>query len=219
MSMTQLIAPLLPALAPSDSGTRALELMEENDCTQLPLVSDDHYLALIQEKDLLDTASSNGSLGELAILAFRPAILSTAHPYEALRLMNQLNLSVLPIMDFDQRYIGSITRESMLKYLAESSGTEVPGGIIVLQIEPRNYSLYEIARICENEDVLILNTQLFTTPDGTMELTIKTNRTALEAVISSFERHEYRIKEVYGDTKSMEDVMGKYNLLMNYLNM
>ena len=217
--MTQLIAPLLPALAPSDSGTRALELMEENDCTQLPLVSDDHYLALIQEKDLLDTASSNGSLGELAILAFRPAILSTAHPYEALRLMNQLNLSVLPIMDFDQRYIGSITRESMLKYLAESSGTEVPGGIIVLQIEPRNYSLYEIARICENEDVLILNTQLFTTPDGTMELTIKTNRTALEAVISSFERHEYRIKEVYGDTKSMEDVMGKYNLLMNYLNM
>ena len=219
MSMTRLIAPLLPTLSPTDTIRRALELMDENDCTELAMVSEDNYLALIQENDILDIEDQEKLLADTGLLSYKPAIINSAHPYEALRLMNQMNLSVLPVVDFEHKYSGGITRESLLKYLAENSGTETLGGIIVLEIEPHNYSLYEVARICENEDVIILNSQLYTTPDGTMELTLKTNRTTLEAVISSFERHEYKILEVYGDKKSMEDVMGKYNLLMNYLNM
>ena len=193
--------------------------MTENACAHLPLVSDDNYLALIQDSDLTDWDKPEQELSAAPFLNYKPAVISTAHPFEALRLMNQMNLSVLPVVDYDHKYMGAITRESLLKYYAENTGTDTPGGIIVLEIAAHNYSLYEIARICENEDVIILNSQLHTTPEGTMELTLKTNRTNLEAVVSSFERHEYKIAEVYGDKKSMEDVMGKYNLLMNYLNM
>jgi hypothetical protein len=60
---------------------------------------------------------------------------------------------------------------------------------------------------------------LYTTPAGIMELTLKTNRTSLEPLVSSFERHEYKVIEVYGDPKGREDLMDKYHLLMNYLNM
>lgn len=217
--MTRLISPVVPTLLPTDAGAKALQLMEENKLAELPLVRDDNYIALVQEDDLMEWATDDNKIEDGDFLSFKPAIINTAHPYEALRIMTQMDLDVLPVIDFDQKYMGAITKDSLLKYISDNNGYLAAGGIIVLEVEARNYSLYEIARICENEDVTILNSQVFTTPDGTMEVTIKTNRTALEAVVSSFERHNYTIKEVYGDQKNMEDVMGKYHLLMNYLNM
>ena len=220
MSMTRLISPLVPTLLPTDTGSKAMELMEENKLTELPVVVDEMYVALVKEDDLIDMDDPESALQDTGLLlTYKPAIPASAHPYEALRLMTQMELDVLPIVTFEQKYIGAITRATMLKYIADGSSIEVAGGIIVLEMEARNYSLYEIARICENEDVTIMNSQVYTTPEGMMEVTIKTNRTALEAVVSSLERHDYRIKEVFGDQKNMEDVMGKYNLLMNYLNM
>lgn len=220
MSMTRLISPLVPTLLPTDTGSKAMELMEENKLTELPVVVDEMYVALVKEDDLIDMDDPETALQDTGLLlTYKPAIPASAHPYEALRLMTQMELDVLPIVTFEQKYIGAITRATMLKYIADGSSIEVAGGIIVLEMEARNYSLYEIARICENEDVTIMNSQVYTTPEGMMEVTIKTNRTALEAVVSSLERHDYRIKEVFGDQKNMEDVMGKYNLLMNYLNM
>jgi len=58
-----------------------------------------------------------------------------------------------------------------------------------------------------------------TSEHGLMEVTLKLNRSALEAVVSSFERHSYHVKEVFGEESNKEDITGKYNLLMNYLNM
>ncbi len=220
MSMTRLISSLVPILTPEDTGSKALALMEENKLAELPVVQDDLYIALVKEDDLMDMADSELPLKDTELLlTYKPAIPATSHPYEALRLITQMELDVLPVINFEQKYLGAITKDTMLQYISEHSSYETPGGIIVLEMEARNYSLYEIARICENEDVTILNTQVHTTPEGTMEVTIKTNRSALEAVVSSLERHDYRVKEVFGDQKNMEDVMGKYNLLMNYLNM
>ncbi len=217
--MMRLISPLIPTLQPGDTGERALGLMEENKLLQLPLVQDDNYLGLVQESELLDWDAPEGPLTEPRWLNFKPAINAASHPYEALRIFNQMNLSVLPIIDGENKYVGSASKDTLLKYLAESGGLDIPGGIIVLEIMPHNYSLYQVARICENEDVTVLNSQVFTNPNGVMEVTLKTNRTSLEPLASSFERHDYKVIAVYGDNTGIEDVMGKYNLLMNYINM
>lgn len=217
--MTRLLSPVVPTLLPTDTVARALNIIEDSRITMLPVVADDNYLGLVKEDELLEWDNQDDTVEHTFSIAYKPALLISAHPTEALRIMNQLSLDILPVVDMEQKYKGAVDRESLLKYLAETSSFEVPGGIVVLEIKPHNYSLYEVARLFENEDVMILNAQLTTTADGTMELTLKTNRTALEAVISSLERHEYKVKEVYGDQKNMEDVMEKYNLLMNYLNM
>ncbi len=219
MSMMRLITPLIPTLQPTDSGDRALSLMEENHLSHLPLVQDDNYLGLVKESELLDWETPEQELSTLPAFNFKPAILAAAHPFEALRIFNQMELSVLAVVDAEGKYAGAITKDAIVKYFAENSGLNVTGGIIVLEIQPYNYSLYQIARICENEDVTILNSQVNTSPQGVMEVTLKTNRTSLEALVSSFERHDYKVLEVYGDSKDLEDVMGKYNLLMNYINM
>jgi len=219
MSLEQLISPSVPTLMPGDTGNRALALMEENNISQLPVVSEDNYVALVQENDILDWANPDASLGEAGFLNYKPAISVAGHPFEALRITNQMSLSVLPVIDNDHKYLGSVTRDSLLKYITENSGINAPGGIIVLEVLPRNYTLYEIARICENEDVVIMNTQVHANETGNLEITLKLNRTAIDAVVSSFERYNYTVKEVYGEESHDDDIAGKYNLLMNYINM
>jgi acetoin utilization protein AcuB len=219
MSIEQLISPEVPTLDPEDTGNKALDVMEENNFTQLPMVSHDNYMALIQESDVLDWQKPGSTLGSADFLTYKPAIIVSGHPFEALRIAHQMNLSVLPVIDTDYKYIGAVTKDTLLKYITENSGIDAPGGIIVLEMLPRDYTLYEIARICEIEEAIILNTQVHGNPQGMLEVTLKLNRTSLEAVVSSFERHKYRVKEVYGETGNHDDLTQNYNMLMNYLNM
>jgi acetoin utilization protein AcuB len=219
MTIEQIISHDVPTLKPEDTGNKALDLMEETKFAQLPIVSDDIYITLVQEADIHEWKDPETALSTAELSNYKPAIPATAHPYEAMRVMHQMNLSILPVLDNEQKYIGCVTKDSLLKYVTENSGIDAPGGIIVLEIAPRNYTLYEIARICENEDVTILNVQVHTNERGLMEVTLKLNRSALEAVVSSFERHNYHVKEVFGEESNKDDITGKYNLLMNYINM
>jgi len=219
MNLEQLISPAIPTLLPGDSGSHALEQMEKTNFSELPIVSDDSYIALIQENDLLDWNTPDEKLSMAPFLNYKPAIAASSHPFEALRILHQINLDILPVIDHEQRYIGAVTKDTLLKYITENSGIDNPGGILVLEIAPRNYTLYEIARICENEDVIILNMQVHTNELGMLEITLKLNRSVLAAVVSSFERHNYHVKEVYGEDNKDDDITGKYNLLMNYINM
>ena len=194
--------------------------MEENNLTQLPLVSDEKYMALVQENDVLDWNTPESPLSKATFLNYRPAVFASGHPFEALRIAHQQNLSVLPVVDNENTYIGAITRDDLLKYITENSGVENPGGIIVIELDPRDYSLSEIARLCESEDVIIISTQLSTNKGtGKIEVTLKTNRTDLQALASTFERHNYIVKQVYGEQGHYEDMLERYKLLMNYINM
>jgi acetoin utilization protein AcuB len=220
MVIEQLISPIVPTLLPTDTGNRALFLMEENNLNQLPLVAEDQYVSLVQETDVLDWENPETQLAKANLHNYRPAVFASGHPYEALRLAHQQNLSIVPVIDNENKYLGAITRDDLLKYITENSGLDNPGGIIVLEIDPRNYSLGEIARICESEEVLIISTQLFTNrATQKLEITLKTNRTNLEGVASAFERHKYTVKEVYGEAAHKDDMLDRYKLLMNYINM
>jgi CBS domain-containing protein len=220
MLIEQLISSDVPTLLPSDTGSKALFLMEEAHLTQLPMVMDDEYLGLIQETDVLDWDTPEHALDSAVFQQYRPAVSVAAHPYDAMRIASEQNLNVVPVIGEGSKYLGSITRDDLLKFITENSGLDNPGGIIILQLEPRQYSLSEIARICESEDVTIISSQLTNNREsGMIEVTLKTNRTNLEALVSSFERREYVVKEVFGAQIGMEDVMDRYKLLMNYINM
>lgn len=219
MVVEQLISPIVPTLMPTDTGDRALTLMDEANLAQLPLVVDDKYMALVQENDLLDWDNPDNALQSADFLSYRPAVLASGHPYEALRIAHQQNLSVVPVVDMENTYVGSITRDELLRYVTENSGLDNPGGIIVLEIDPRNYSLFEIARICESEEVLLISTQIFSNKlTGKLEVTLKTNRNSLGGVVAALERHNFKVKEVFGDKTDKDSLQDRFNNLMNYLN-
>jgi acetoin utilization protein AcuB len=221
MLIHQLISSDIPALHLEDTGDKALQLMQELHLEHLSLIDGDEYKALIKEDDILnwDTPEQPLSSAEF-LLNFRPVVYGHLHPYEAIRRAVQQNISVVPVISSENKYLGSVSRVDLFEFLAHNSGLEQQGGIVALDIKPADYSLSEISRICENNDVLILNVQVNSLPEKeSMEVIIKTNTKEVQALIASFERYEYNVKEVFGEMPAHENMLDRYQSLMHYINM
>lgn len=220
MSLLDIIAYDVPTILPDDTGDTALRLMEENNLAEIPVVVNGQYMALVREEDMLEWQALDNKVSSSHFMRYSPAVNTNAHPYDVLRLAHDQKLSVVPIVDKENKYLGVASHETILHYIAEKSGIDNPGGIIVLEIPVNDYSLYEVARIAESEEVTIISAQLYTPPAGARhELTLKTNRTNLDALAATYERFGYKVLQVYGEHSNKEDMMDRYNLLMAYINM
>lgn len=220
MSVNNIIAYEVPVLSPSDTVEKALQLMEDNNLHQLPVVGNEQYMALVKEDELLECADSSQNIGACTdYLRFSPAVFAGVHAYDVLRVAYNHNLGIVPVVDAQNKYLGAVTRDTLMTYLVEHSGLDNPGGVLILEMDTKDYSLVEIARICESEDTVILNAQLFTNrTTNKLELTLKVNRANVEALASTYERFGYVVKEQYGESSNKDDMMDRYNLLMAYLN-
>jgi len=211
----------VPVLHPMDSAARALRLMNEYHLTQLPMVLENKYLAMVEEDDILDLEDPDTLLENMEYNGGRPAIPENVHFYEALKVFHDQKLSVLPVISKDNEYLGILTRDSLLEVLAQYNGVKEPGGILSLEIEPRDYSLSEIARIAESNDVILLSVNTITNPNtGRLEVLLKTNRQELQSLIATFERFKYYVVRYAISAEEEEDTLKKnYDLLMNYISL
>ncbi|PUZ21272.1 CBS domain-containing protein [Chitinophaga costaii] len=220
MLTRDLISTVVPVLHPKDTGARAMRLMNEFHLTQLPLVVDNKYQQLIEEEDVMDWEDPDLLLETIEDNNFKPAVSETAHIFEALKLFADFKLTSLPVLSKEGDYMGVITRDSLLMPLAAYNAVKEHGGIIGLEVDPRDYSLTEIARIAESNDVTILSVNTLTIPsNGRMEVMLKTNRQELSALVATFERFNYTIRYIFTEEQEEDLLKKNYDLLMNYMSM
>ena len=210
----------VPVLHPMDSGSRALRLMNEYHLTQLPLVLENKYLAMVEEDDILDLEDPETLLENMEYNGPRHAIQENAHFYEALKVFYDQKMCALPVISKDNEYLGILTKDNLLAVLAQYNGVKEPGGILSLEIEPRDYSLSEIARIAESNDVTLLSVNTITNPaTGRLEVLLKTNRQELQRLVATFERFKYYVVKYTITAEDEEDTLKKnYDLFMNYIS-
>ncbi len=220
MIAKQLISENIPIIFPSDSVSSVLNLMADTHLIELPLIAEDQYLGLVTEAILLDVVDSEQTLDRLDQHWLKPAILSTAHPFEAIKIIVDFKLHILPVVDKSGMYIGALSKDSFVDYFATTTGIQEPGGILVLEMNVTDYSLAEIARICESNDISILHTSTFYNKESEkLEVTLKLNKTDLQYLTATFERFEYSILNAFNAYTMSESMSDRYDLLMNYLNM
>jgi acetoin utilization protein AcuB len=210
----------VPILHPLDAGSKALRLMNEYHLTQLPMVVDNKYLALVEEDEILDLEDPDVLLESVEYAGVKPGIMENAHLFEALKLFYDFKLSALPVITRENEYLGIITKDNLLAALAQYNGVKETGGIVALDIDPRDYSLSEIARIAESNEVTLLSVNTITNPvTGRLEVVLKTNRQELQPLLATFERFSYVVKYTFTEEPEEELVKKNYDLLMNYINM
>jgi hypothetical protein len=124
------------------------------------------------------------------------------------------------VQDDDRNFIGVITIIDTLTAFARSSMQE-PGGILVLLMDERDYSLTEVSRLVESNDAKILSSYVCSDKGDAarLRLTIKINRNDLSRIIATFERFSYNIVAKFHHTQGDEDDKERIDLLMRYLNM
>jgi len=194
--------------------------MNEYHLTQLPLVLENKYLAMVEEDDILDLEDPETLLENMEYNGPRHAIQENAHFYEALKVFYDQKMCALPVISKENEYLGILTKDNLLAVLAQYNGVKEPGGILSLEIEPRDYSLSEIARIAESNDVTLLSVNTITNPaTGRLEVLLKTNRQELQSLVATFERFKYYVVKYTITAEDEEDTLKKnYDLFMNYIS-
>src|ERR1700748_279659 len=152
----------LPYLRLPDKVYQALELMNENHVEHLPIVDGDKYLGLISEEDLSQADNDHSTLEQFKQSISNPFVKEDEHVLKAIQVAVQNGLTVVPIVGEENELMGVVTYADLLKYSSEFMSLNEPGGLIVLEIESKNYSFNEISRLVEANDAQIkqLNTNV-----------------------------------------------------------
>lgn len=219
MFARDLITDLVPPLKTSDSVDRALHWMTEFRVNHLPIVNNRDFLGLISEDDILDLNEPEEPIGNQKLSLKHPFVYEAAHLYEVLKLIDDQKLTVVPVLDEDERYLGLITLEVLVHRLANMSSVTEPGGIVVLEMGVRDYSLSEIARIVESNNARILSVSITSQKDSTkIDVVLKINQTDLTYILNSFERFDYHVKATVHQDIFKDDSKDRYDEFMKYLN-
>ncbi|MBE2246920.1 MAG: CBS domain-containing protein [Candidatus Competibacteraceae bacterium] len=219
MIAEELISNEIPPLKTSDSGLKALTWMEEFRVSHLPIVNHQDLLGLISEEDIFNLNSPEDALGNHRLSLYRPYVKSHQHLYEVIKMVSELNLSVVPVLDANEKYLGLVTMPDLIKALSNMAAIKDTGAIVVLELNERDYNLSQIAHIVESNDCRILSVYLYTIPDSTkLDVVLKLNRTDLRGVLAAFNRYNYTVKASYMETGFDDDMKDRFDLFMNFLN-
>jgi acetoin utilization protein AcuB len=211
----QLLVKDVPVLRTEDDPQKALNLMDQTHLVHLPVVDGDRFVGLVSEDELLDQEGEGGTLAPQLV---KVSVLPNIHVLDILKVAGERHLSVIPVVDHEERYMGAITLNYLVEKLNEMQGGTQKGGIIVLEMWSQDYTLQQIARIVEENDGKILSTSVAPGEDGKIELHLKVNLSDLNPIIQSLERFNYHIKASYQERIYDEDLQRRYDELMRYLN-
>ncbi len=221
MLASELISYDLPFLKPQNSGDDALAMMDENRVSHIPIVKDGEYLGLISDNDIYNFFEDTGdSIKKQKLALMRPFVRLQNHLFEVIKIMGEAKISVIPVLDDKEKYVGSILSQDIAYSFSRLTSANEPGGVVVLELNMNDYSLSQIAQIVESDGAKILNCSTATTSDSTkLEVILKINIVDLSRIIQTFERYKYTVKESYHQSTFDEDLERRYDLFMNYLNM
>lgn len=214
----ELISTSIPSLKPTDSVFQAMELMGEFYVKQLPVVVDDKYLGLVFEDDLMN-ADDNSELESISPHFSKVSVHGNMHIVDAVQTANDYHLTLVPVVDGENEFAGVILVADLLRKWGKITGASDPGGLIVLEMDQRNFSFAEISKLIETNDAQI--TQLNTSWDNgsdTFLVTIKINKFEISDIVATFHRYEYQVKYYFGEELYENQLKDNYDHLMNYLS-
>lgn len=208
----------LPSLHLQDKVYQALQLMNDNHVTHLPITDGEKFTGIISEDDLLQSENDNASLDELEQSFSNISVKDDEHILKAVQLAAENGLSVVPVVNEENELVSTVTYTDLLRYASGFMSLSEPGGLIVLEIPSNQYSFSEISKVVETNDAQI--TQLNTSNDpenGMMQVTIRINKPEISDIVAAFQRYEYNVKYFFGDEQYANELKSNYDNLMNYL--
>lgn len=218
MIASELISQILSPLRTSDSGEQALAMMSIYHVKHLPIVNNEELLGTISEEDIL-SGNMDEPIGSYGLSLSRAHVNQHDHLFEVMGKMAEHQLTAIPAVDDQNNYLGIITQEELMQFYARSFSFSEPGSILVLEMQKRNYSLAEISRIIEAENIRILSTFLTKSPDTeVVYVTLKISSGEAQRAKATLERHEYFVKASFVEKTYVEDLNEHYDAFMHYLN-
>jgi len=202
----------------SVSGSEALSVMGDNYVQHMPIVSNFKLLGIISVTDIMDRGLKK------SIESYEHTLCNTRakesdHIFDIIKLLVENKLTLIPVVDDDNNYLGVITLPKLLYYFSENISFEEKGSIVVLEMTKSDYILSEIVRILESEGANLLMSFISGSTDSSKILIhLKIDQTDILRIITALERHEFKIAAAFTANDIMGDFRDRYESLMHFLN-
>lgn len=219
MFANQYISSEIFSLKKSDNAESALIFMSDWKVKELPVVDNLKVLGFVNEISLLQNMEKKvDEIMQLDMAHY--CIHEHKHVYEIWQRMCQYHLTSLAVINSEGLYKGVISSQDIAQQSFSNSAIMQEGSLIVLEISAIQFSLAEIARICESNDAKIIHLMVETLKDeaNTLHVSIKLNKLFLSHVIASLDRFGYKIiftNSALDPNQSMDD---RFSWLLKYLN-
>lgn len=203
----------------SDTVASALQKMEELGFVHWPIVEEGLYEGLLSEDLALDN-DENTIIESLRHQLIHSSVKSDRHLTDAMRKYGEERVSILPVVNSDNHFLGYLLPQDILRSFGQTFGLQAPGSVLVLEVNPYDYAMSQIAQIVESNDAKILTSYVEADTDRQKyTVTIRINFTDLSAIIASFRRYDYTIVDAWHENRYERDLKQKFDQFMNYLNM
>lgn len=221
MQAKDLISDVIPAIRTNEEGLKALNWMEIFRISHLPVINDDNELiGIISDNDIYDFDLAEKKVSTFHFPPTNQYVSEDKHIFEIIELISNQKLSMVPVINDENKYIGIITLYDLANQFTKLIASNVKGAVLVIELDSRDYSPAHIAGIIEENDAKILS--FFALPinySSTIKLTIKINKTDISAIHQAFDRHGYNIKETYCYNDKIDEMLDeRYDEFMTYLN-
>ncbi|RNI28604.1 CBS domain-containing protein [Rufibacter latericius] len=220
MIAEELINQMVPPLKLSDTGEKAVRWMDEFRLNQLPVVKNRKYLGLVTEENVLEAKNPEMVLENIPFDFEHVHVQQNQHFYNVMELAIKNKVQVVPVLDDLQEYLGVITVNDTISAFGQMSAIQGQGGILVLCMAERDYSLSEISRLVESNNAKILSANV--SPDEVdifkIKLTLKINTMDLSRIVATLERFGYKITAQFQDVSGAPEDQDRLDMLLRYLN-
>jgi acetoin utilization protein AcuB len=193
MLAEDLLNQMIPPLKATDSAGKAARWLEEFHVSQLPVLDERQYRGLITEADLADYENPDTLLADLNLRFANVHVQHDQHFYRVVELAVENKIQLVPVLDEHREYAGVVTVSDALAAFGPALGPAGQGGILVLTMEERDYSLTQISRYIEENNAKIVSANVAQDEHDPyrIRLTLKLNTDNLSRITATLERFGY----------------------------
>lgn len=222
MIAEDLVNQMIPPLKESDTAGKAAKWLEEFHVNQLPVLAGNHYLGLVTDSDVTNYEHPDHRLTTLPLGYATAYVQRHQHFYKVMEVAVQHKIQLVPVLDDQREYLGVVTISDVLAAFGQSPDVAGRGGILVLSMNERDYSLSQISRYVEENNAKILSAHVAQDEDDSykIQLTLKLNTSQLQRIVATLERFGFVITAQFsGSDDAVPEDQERYDALLKYLSL
>lgn len=218
MTSLQLIDKHFLNLTTEDTVEKALTMLSQFGCNHLPVVENELFKGLLNKKDIINIEDKKMPVGSLKNDFLPAAINGSAHFLAAVPIANLYRTDVIPVINENEEYLGSITHLDLITALGNFCGAGEYGALIVLEIEKSRLIFSELNTIMESNGATMLHFNISPiAATEVMEVSIGIDMKEISTILATLNRYNYKVLFTSGVDLTHSEISDNYNNLMNYL--
>ncbi len=208
----------LSPLRTTDTVEAAMEFMVQNGVSELPVIDKKQVVNYARLANLATLPKSKLLVDVIPPHPYPPIATIHNHLYELIPLLSANDLSVLAVCNNDGEFVGITEQKQINKYISESLTYRGLGAILVLNLDNRSYAPSHLARIIEENGAKIIGLVLKQREDQTLWVNIKLNTTIVKPIVTSLNRHDYRVENIFMSEDMDEENNREFDMVLRFFD-